>query len=127
MKKRIVGIVLILMVFVVGTCIAMPSYDVVKIDDITYEIVAGRTNAGLAIIQATEHPNGWNLSFNPRGINGRFADYNYFVCKDTLYLRNVDGIKLPESVKYIGPISSLEDALKQAADHWMKNYFSMIP
>jgi len=127
MKKTIAGIVLVLMISLASTCFAMPSYSVVKIDDITYEIVTDKTNAGLAIIQATEHPDNWNLSFNPRGINGRFADYNYYVNNDTLYLRNVAGVKLPESEKYIGPVSSLENALEQAAVHWMNTCFRMIP
>lgn len=127
MKKIIAGIVLVLMVFWASTCFAMPSYSVVKIDDITYEIVTDKTNAGLTIIQSTDHPDSWNLSFIPRGINGRFADYNYYVDNGTLYLRNVAGVTLPESAEYIGPVSSLEDALEQAAAHWMHNYFRMIP
>ncbi|CQR70278.1 hypothetical protein SOV_38140 [Sporomusa ovata DSM 2662] len=127
MKKTIAGVVLVLMIFLASTCFAMPSYSVVKLDDITYEIVTDKANAGLTIIQATEHPDSWNLSFIPRGINGRFADYNYFVDNGTLYLRNVAGVKLPESAEYIGPVSSLEDALEQAAAHWMHNCFRMVP
>lgn len=127
MKKTIAGIVLVLMIFLASTCFAMPCYSVVKLDDITYEIVSDKDNAGLTIIQATEHPGSWNLSFIPRGINGRFADYNYFVDNGTLYLRNIAGINLPESAEYIGPVSSLEDALNQAAAHWMNNCFRMIP